>query len=89
MQRIEIRGCLPTAIVLALLVGLVTLALMTGTAVLVATLVLGAVAALVEGIRRRLRPRRRVPVVHVDAEGPVVEVEPLRPKSEKGPEGRE
>lgn len=78
MQRIEVRGCLPTALVLVLLAGLVGLAVITGTAVLAGVLLLGAIAAAAEAIRRRLRPRRKGPVVTVDAEGPVVEIEPVR-----------
>lgn len=87
MQRIVVRGgCLPTALVLVLLAGLVGLAVMTGTAVLVGTLVLGAIAAIAEAIRRRLRPRRRGPVVTRDAEGPVVEIEPVpRENDREGP----
>jgi len=85
MQRVEVRGCLPTAILLVLLVGLGVLAFMAGTAALVATLVLGAVAAAVGAIRRRLRPRRRGPIVTVDAEGPIVEVEIEPARRDSGP----
>lgn len=87
MQRIEVRGCLPTAVVLVLLVGLGVLAFLAGTAALVATLALGAVAAGVSAIRRRLRPRRRGPIVRVDEEGPVVEIEPVRRDPPRPPVG--
>ena len=89
MQRIEVRGgCLPTALALVLLAGLVGLAVMAGTAVLAGTLVLGAFAAVAEAVRRRLRPRRKGPVVTRDAEGPVVEIEPVHRGSDReGPGG--
>jgi len=85
MQRIEVRGCLPTAIVLVVLLALVAIALLAGTAVLLGTLLLAAIAAAIEGARRRLRPRRRGPIVSTDEEGPVVEIEPVRPEPDRAP----
>jgi hypothetical protein len=75
VQRIEIRGCLPTLLVGLLLAAVVGLALTFGAVAIAAGAVIGALAAVVGAVRQRLRRGPPTPRVTVDAEGPVVDVE--------------
>jgi hypothetical protein len=85
VQRIEIRGCLPTLLVAVIFAALVGVALTAGAAAVAVGAVIGALAALVGAVRGRLRPRPPGPRVTVDAEGPVVDVEVRERPRDGGP----